>query len=370
MILDWDHFSLDVFRLTCEVQGIPAPTFQEEKRAEWVERRYHSLNLSDVSRDQAGNVLARVPGDPGKLPLVISAHMDTVFPLTFSLHMEQTGDRASGPGIGDNSLGVAVLVALPDLCRAAGIYDHGDIWLAATTCEEGLGNLRGIREVTSRFGGSVRAYISLEGLGLGTILHRGLGVERYRVTVNTAGGHSWVDYGKPSAIHELVGLAARLTARQMSGKPRSSINIGLIQGGTSINTIAAQAWMDVDLRCETEPGLLELDRRFLDLVDAAGCSRICYSLEKIGSRPAAEISREHELVRLAARVLSEQSILPCYDIASTEANVPLSFGYPAITLGVAKGDHAHSAGEYIEISSIGKGLRQIVDLIAGLWIPV
>jgi tripeptide aminopeptidase len=194
-----------------------------------------------------------------------------------------------------------------------------------------------------------------------------VGVERYRVRANTHGGHSWVDYGSPSAIHELTALATRLASQHLPRKPRSTFNIGLIQGGTSVNSIAANAWMDVDLRSENAQGLSETSRQFVKMVENASNRNVRFDLEKIGSRPAAEIPREHGLVRLAARALGDVGILPQYDIASTEANEPLSRGFPAVTLGISTGNRAHTAEEYIDISPISKGLRQLASIVSYAW---
>ncbi len=162
----------------CILQQIPAPTFQESQRAQVVLSRMHEIGLRDIHIDPAGNVLGRLQGHRSARPLVISAHMDTVFPTDFPLLLERQPDKITGPGIGDNCLGVASLLQLVPLLCENDINLPGDLWLAATTCEEGLGNLRGMQALTERFNSTPAAYISLEGMGLGNILHRGLGVER------------------------------------------------------------------------------------------------------------------------------------------------------------------------------------------------
>nr|HMN60931.1 M20/M25/M40 family metallo-hydrolase [Anaerolinea sp.] len=287
----------------------------------------------------------------------------TVFPENFPLTLEREPERITGPGIGDNSLGVATLLHIPRLLRENGLSLPGDLWLAATTCEEGLGNLKGIEALTTRFGAVPAAYISLEGMGLGNILHRGLGVERFRITAQTAGGHSWVDYGTPSAVHELVALAARLAALKPPRQPRTSLNIGVIQGGTSINTIAAKAWLELDLRSEAPQSLSNLARKVNHTVAEAQKTDLTLSLERIGWRPAGEIPNHHPLVELAIQTLENLGISPHVDIASTEANLPLSLGYPSITIGLTIGDRAHSAQEYILTEPLEKGLIQIIELI-------
>jgi acetylornithine deacetylase/succinyl-diaminopimelate desuccinylase-like protein len=368
MSVDWHALADRVVRAACDLQQIPAPTFSEDQRAAWVCERFQAAGLDRVVRDPAGNVAGRLPGGADARPLIMSAHMDTVFPLNFPLRLERAGDRLNGPGIGDNAIGLGALVCLPEILKAAGQSLAGDLWLVATTGEEGMGDLRGIRAVADRFGAQAIGYISIEGMGLGCILHRGLGVERYRVSVSTRGGHSWVDYGAPSAVHELAGLAARLAGLRLARKPRTTFNIGVIQGGTSVNSIAPNAWMDLDLRSETAAGLAELSRQLQRGVEGSRRKDVSIEMERIGRRPAAEISKEHDLVRLAARALSELGIMPSYDIASTEANEPLSRGYPALTLGVTTGDRAHSADEYVDISPVYKGLRQLVFVAANAWV--
>jgi len=172
-----------------------------------------------------------------------------------------------------------------------------------------------------------------------------------------------VDYGTPSAVHELVILAARLAALKLPHQPRTSLNIGVIQGGTSINTIAAKAWLELDLRSEAPHSLSNLSRKVNQLVAEAQKTGLTLSLERIGWRPAGEISNHHPLVELALHTLEDLGISPHVDIASTEANLPLSLGYPSITIGLTIGDRAHSAQEYILTEPLEKGLVQIIDLI-------
>jgi tripeptide aminopeptidase len=362
-----DALVKSTFDLACRLQQVPSPTFHEERKAVLVREYFSGLGLSDVELDAGGNVLARIPGHSSQKPLVFSGHMDTVFPENFPLTLEIGEDRALGSGIGDNSLGLASLMMIPDLLQAAGLTPRHDVWLAATTCEEGLGDLKGIRAVASRFGSQPSAYISIEGMGLGNILHRGLGVERYRVSVKTPGGHSWVDYGLPSAIHELSSLAAQLTTIRVPKKPRTTFNIGIIHGGTSINTIASQAWMEIDLRSENPRSLNDLSNRVRQIVESGHKKDVQITMEAIGLRPSGEIPPTHPLVGLVAKVLKEIGLDSVLDIASTEANLPLSLGFPAVTIGVTIGDHAHSVQEYILTDPIAQGLAQIIGIIDQIW---
>jgi len=178
--------------LACQIQQIQSPTFDEGERAAFMVDQFTQLGLADVHLDSTGNVLARLPGEiPGNKPILLSAHLDTVFSRQPELPLLRMDDRITGPGIGDNSLSLAALIFIVMWMKQSGRSFTGDVWLAANVCEEGLGDLRGMRALVEEFGDKVQAYIILEGMGLGNIYHRGLGVSRYRVHVETPGGHSW-----------------------------------------------------------------------------------------------------------------------------------------------------------------------------------
>jgi tripeptide aminopeptidase len=243
----------------------------------------------------------------------------------------------------------------------------GDVWLVANVGEEGLGDLRGMRAVVDRFGENVCAYLILEGMALGQIYYRGLGVQRYRITVNTTGGHSWVDYGKPSAIHELGNLIGRLAALEVPVQPRSSLNVGVIAGGTSVNTIAPEAHLELDLRSENGVALSQLVHQVETLVSTANRPDVEVSLELIGRRPAGKLPSSHPLVRLAKRCLQAQGIPPNLTIGSTDANVPLSRGFPSICIGLSTGYGAHTANEYVHVGPLFQGLAQMVALVEGIF---
>jgi di/tripeptidase len=275
-----------------------------------------------------------------------------------------------GPWIGDNALGTAGLFGLLWSIRDKRVRLPGDLWLVANVGEEGLGDLRGMRAVVDRFGGNLLAYIILEGMALGQIYHRGLGVKRYRINVQTPGGHSWVDYGKPSAIHELANIITKLIAIPLPDQPRTSLNIGVISGGTSINTIAAHACLELDIRSEHIQVMENLIRQ-VDIILAAanqpGDSFVRVTKEIIGDRPVGELPKDHPLVRLACRCLEEQGIQPNLNIGSTDANIPLSRGLPAICLGLTRGAGAHTTNEYILKAPIAQGLAQLVAIVEGTF---
>jgi len=366
--------------LSIAIQQIPAPTFQEAARAEFVRARFVEENLADIKLDGAGNVYARLPGKGSAKALVVSAHLDTVFPTSVDLHFERQQERILGPGIGDNSLGVAGLFGLVWALRERSLALPGDLWLVANVCEEGLGDLRGMRVVVDHFGSDPLAYILLEGMALGHITHNGLGVRRARITVRTSGGHAWNDHGQPSAIHELTALSTHITALSLPGTgtttprpgtgtttPRTTLNIGIISGGSSVNTIAAEAMLELDLRSESDEALEELAGRVEQIVRAAAKPGVTVESEMIGRRPSGRIPAEHALVRLAQDCLRAAGVEPHLNTASTDANLPLSRGLAAVTIGLTTGGRAHSVDEFINVAPLEKGMEQLIRLVSKAW---
>lgn len=370
------HLISRILDLAIVIQQIPAPTFHEQERAALVHRLFAEEKLSDVSMDAAGNVYARLPAShPSSLespsetktrPIIVSAHLDTVFPANTDLTVVRESGRVAGPGIGDNSAGLAGLFGIVWSMRERRIELASDLWLVANVCEEGLGDLRGMKAVVERFGSEAAAFIVLEGMSLGSIYHRALGVRRYRITARTEGGHSWIDYGRPSAVHELTRLAARITAMKLPQAPRTTLNVGTIAGGTSVNTIAAEATLELDLRSEDWNMLEKISAQVEHLVHDANRAGVEIDAQVIGQRPAGEILEDHPLVRLAETCLQDVGCNPHRNIGSTDANQPLSLGLPAVTIGLTTGAGAHTVHEYINIDPLQKGMEQVVRLVSGI----
>jgi tripeptide aminopeptidase len=361
-----DKFVRDILDLAIDIQQIPAPTFDEKARGEFVRKRFVEEGLQDISTDKAGNIYGRIRGDVGA-PLVICAHLDTVFPADTNLRLTRDPKVLTGPGIGDNALGVAGMIGLLWLLRAEGVHLGGDIWLVATVREEGIGDLHGMRAVVDRFGDMPVAYLALEGMALGYVYYRALGVRRYRVSARTEGGHSWGNFGRPSAVHELAKLIEKLDALELPEDPRTTLNIGVFSGGISVNTIAAEASFELDLRSESVSVLAELDEKAQMLISSASKSNVEIVAKKIGDRPAGEMPVSHPLAKLAADALVQQGIEPVLTIGSTDANIPLSRGYPTICVGITTGDGAHTMGEYIDVAPVEKGMRQLLYFVENLW---
>lgn len=356
--------SQKVLELAIQIQQIAAPTFAEGPRGEFVRDLFVREKLDDVSMDSLGNIYARLPGKGKKAQvLVVSAHLDTVFPAGTKLQVKEEASKVFGPGIGDNSIGVAALFGILWGLRERKIQLKHDLWFVANVGEEGLGDLRGMRGVVERFGADVIGYFVLEGLALGHVYHRAIGVRRYRITAKTRGGHSWSDYGQPSAVHELAALVTQLTQIRLPRDPRTTMNIGTIQGGTGVNVLAAEAKCELDLRSEDPLALTKLIMQVEDVILHWNYEGVKIQAEVIGERPAGAIPADHPLVKLAVRCLQEQGIEAALTTGSTDANIPLSKNIPAVVMGVTTGGGAHTLGEYIDVEPIEKGTESLVRFV-------
>lgn len=357
--------------LCIEIQQIPAPTGAEEKRADWVEERFRDLGLADIHRDDALNVYARIPGRHTRPALLVSAHTDTVFPASTDLSVQvdpETG-RIAGPSIGDNSTGLAGLIVLAEVL--VGMEQPPvDIWLVANSNEEGLGDLKGIRAAIDRLEDRLGAVLVLEGMGIGRIVHAGLGVRRYRIHADAPGGHSWGDFGSASAIHCLAALVTEITRLNLPQQPRTTFNVGKFSGGTSVNTIAQHASLELDLRSVAPETLAQLDEQVQRLVQRhqrhhqRAKSGVTFSVETIGDRPAGQIPESHPLMQAASAILAQLGIPERVDvrISSTDANIPLSRGIPSVCIGLTEGGDAHRLSEWIDPKPLAKGIQQLFYL--------
>ncbi len=356
--------------LCIAIQQIPAPTGAEADRAAWVENRLRAIGLADVARDELGNVYGRVPGAQTKPALLVSAHTDTVFPIETDLRLRCLNNGLiCGPGIGDNATGVAGLLTLAETLVQL-VSPPVDIWLVANSMEEGVGDLRGMRRAVDRLEKALGAVIVLEGMGLGRVVHQALGARRHRVSATAPGGHSWGDFGAASAIHGLVSMAEDIVKLQVPQTPRTTFNIGRIGGGTSVNTIAQDAWLELDLRSASVETLVWLDeqtRRIVERHARAHRARgdgLSLRSEQIGHRPPGAISFQHPLAQAAFTILQEVGIQERGDarISSTDANVPLSRHIPAVCLGLTEGGDAHRLSEWIDPLPLVKGMQQLLYL--------
>lgn len=344
------------------IQQIPAPTFDEGKRAAYVSDRFHQLNLSSIDSDSLHNVYGCLPGtDPNRPAILLTAHTDTVFDARTSLATRREGDRIYGPGLGDNSLGVAALLSAATLLRGQRL--PADIWFVANSREEGMGDLGGIKAVYQRLKDRVGSAIVLEGMAFGRVYHAGIAVRRLRISCKGQGGHSWLHFGRESAIHGLVRIGTAITHITVPDEPRTTFNIGVIEGGTTVNSIATNASFLLDLRSEDRDTLAALEAKVREVVAAHQFADLTVEIEVVGDRPAGRIPVSHPLAQLSRQVLESIGITAVFEMGSTDANVPLAAGLPAVTIGITHGSNAHRLDEYIETLPTAHGLWQMLLLV-------
>lgn len=345
------------------IQQVPAPTFAEDRRAALIQERFARHALEEVQVDEVYNVYGRWPGTDASRPaLLISAHMDTVFPAETNLNTRRGNGQLYGPGLGDNSLGVAALLALLDLLETHQIHPASDLWFVANSREEGLGDLGGIRAAWEKLGPRLGAAIVVEGMALGRIYHSGIGVRRLHITCRAPGGHSWLHFGQPSAIHGLIRLGARIIDLVPPEQPRTTYNIGLIGGGQSINSLAAWADLYLDLRSEDPASLRTLENQVLNIIEAVRSPELDFESQVVGDRPAGRIGTDHPLAQLAAAAVENVGYNPTFENGSTDANLLLAKGLPTVTIGITFGGNAHRLDEYIDTAPIPDGIWQLVLL--------
>lgn len=350
--------------LAIQIQQVPAPTFSEHARAILVEKLFRRLGLQEVHQDELNNVYGRYAGQDSSLPpVVVSAHTDTVFPAETDLTIRLTGNRIYGPGLADNSAGVAGLIMLGKTLFKHDIRPKRDIWFVANIAEEGLGDLKGMRAVVQKFGKET-IYLVIEGGSFGHIVHRAIGVNRFRLNVKAAGGHSWADFGQSSAIHTLGRIIAAIDSLEVPQFPKTTYNVGVIKGGTSINTIAETATLLLDLRSEDNDELAKLVEQVSQIVQQFNeQATVSVDFVQIGNRPAGQLDREAELVRWAGDALWEVGCRRIeYGASSTDANIPLSLGCQAVCIGLAYSGNVHRLDEYLDTTHLAKGLEQLLLL--------
>ena len=351
-----------------DVQQIPSPTFEEHERAAHVAQSFDTMEIVDTQMDDSGNVYAHIAGGNDK-PILVTAHLDTVFPRETDLTIQRHKERVYGPGLGDNALGVAALITLAEILNVSGWCPPGDLWLVANVAEEGLGDLQGMRRVMGKLGNHVGATIVLEGTAFGRIYNRGVGSQRYLIQAKAAGGHPWENLGSSNAIHILVELARRITNLHVPDRPQTSLNIGRIRGGTSINTIAQDAELELDLRSDDRKTLAQISEQVETMINQTiSDADASVTFEVCGSRPSGQIQEQHPLVQLAIHALQQVGCDKAkLDAGSTDANIPLSQDLPAICIGLTTGGNQHRPDEFITIEPIARGMKQLLLVALGAY---
>jgi tripeptide aminopeptidase len=361
------------------ISSIPAPPFEEQERAEYLCRKFQQLGLESADIDKEGNCIALRKGRSLDPLLVVSAHLDTVFPAGTDVTVRQTQGRLFAPGIADDGCGLAALVALAQSLEAASIETNGSILFVGTVGEEGEGDLRGVRYLFSvgPWTNQLSSFISFDGPGIDRIINRALGSKRYRVTLTGPGGHSWSDFGIANPVHALGRAISRLVSYPAPIEPRTTFNVGRIEGGASINAIPRKALMDVDLRSTSERELRRIDaffrRAMREAADDENATRrqgyppLDLSLQLLGERSTGETLPDSPIVGIAQEATRLLGVTPLLDQASTDSNFPISLGIPAITLGAGGASgNSHTLDEWYDPSDRARGLKRGLLVILGL----
>jgi acetylornithine deacetylase/succinyl-diaminopimelate desuccinylase-like protein len=353
-----DRWVADTIALT----EIPAPPFKEAARARAYAQMFRERGLTDVEIDEEGNVLGLRRGSGSGPIVIVSAHLDTVFPEGTDVKVRREGDRLHAPGVGDDSAGLAMQLALIDAMKAGGIRTRSDILFVGTVGEEGLGDLRGVRHLFNKgkYKGRAKAFFSLDGTGTDGIVTGGAGSKRYRVTFKGPGGHSYGAFGLVNPAAALAGMIAELYRIEPPKAPKTTYNVGVIAGGTSVNAIPESASAEIDMRSESAAELARLEQSFLAAVQRAAAAEnearstgegpVIAEARPIGDRPAGQTPESADIVRFAAAAYRSEGVTLTYHSASTDSNLPISLGIPAVTLSrVASGGRAHAPDEWIGI---------------------
>src|SRR5215472_14022760 len=367
-----------------EVARIAAPPFGETARGHWLRQQFTELGLEDVRIDDVGNVFG-VRRGLGKRYVSLSAHMDTVFPAGTPLNIRQQGSRLYGPGVSDNGAGLAALLATAATLRAAGVKHHLPILFIANVGEEGEGDLRGMRHIfsSSPHKDAIVYSVVLDGAGADTIVAEALGSRRFEVIVRGPGGHSWSDFGAPNPIVVLAHAIQTFVQVPVPTSPKTTFNIGIIRGGTSVNSIPESASMRIDVRSTSMAEMERLESALREALDKAveeetraGDSRLSAGrklsglsseIVTIGNRPAGELDRNARILQVIQSVDAYLGNAAQIQRASTDANVPLSLGREAIAIGGGgTGGGAHTLQEWFDCTGRDLGLKRILLTLLAL----
>jgi tripeptide aminopeptidase len=338
------------------ITEIPAPPYKESVRAAYYLKRFQELGFKDASIDTEGNVIGLRKGSGGGPKLVVSAHLDTVFPEGTDVTVKEKDGVILAPGIGDDSRGLAALLSLIQAMNANDVKTVGDVLFVGTVGEEELGNLRGVKALF-RDHTDVDGFISIDGLGITRIVNQGTGSHRYEMIFRGPGGHSFQEFGLPSAIHAMGRAIAKISELQTPPEPKTTFTVGTAVGGTSVNAIAAEARMAVDMRSDSTEELLKLEARLLDLVKQAvaeentrwNSDKISVEIKLIGDRPAGIVAMDSPIVQATQRAVAVVTRAPRVTFAgsSTDSNWAMSRGIPAVTIGGGgEGGNWHSRNEW------------------------
>jgi len=356
---------------------IPAPSFQEGERAAAIKPLFASAGLN-VQADSLGNIIGELRGATDKELVVLSAHIDTVFPAGTDVKVRRDGERLLAPGISDNGTGLAALIGIARAIHEAHLQPQRTILFVANVGEEGEGNLRGMRAIIEAYRPRLKAVIVLDGAGTDHVTTKALASRRLEVIITGPGGHSWSDFGLPNPINALVRGSVRFINTKVPQSPRTTFNLGQIEGGTSVNSIPFEARLKVDVRSESEDELTRLENALKECIaagvrDETGASRdrsrgkLDWKLQSLGNRPGGELASDSPLLaalRAADAIVGNDSRI---ERSSTDANVPLSLGIDAISIGAGgNGGGAHSLQEWYDPAGRQLGLQRALLTLLGI----
>ena len=379
--LDWLQANIsEINRTQIRLTEIPAPPFREAQRAQAVKELLESAGLA-AHIDKTGNVIGALAGSTAKSgqteAVLISAHLDTVFPPGTDTKVRRDGSRLIAPGISDNGTGLAALIAIARAIAAAHIKPNYTILFAADVGEEGEGNLRGMRALIDAYRGNLKSVIVLDGSSIDHVTTKALASRRLEAVITGPGGHSWSEFGMPNPINALVRGSVRFINTRVPVAPRTTFNLGQIEGGTSVNSVPYEARLKVDIRSESEDELVRLENALRECI-AAGVrdelessrdrskGKLNFKVELLGSRPGGDLRPDSPLIfalRAADDAVSNQSRT---ERSSTDANIPLAAGIDAIAIGAGgNGGGAHSLQEWYDPSSREIGLKRALLTLLG-----
>lgn len=344
------------------IAAIPAPSFEEHDRAVHVARRFREVGLNDVLIDEVDNARGVLSGGALHPHVLLAAHLDTVYPREAHQPPRRSGPELIGSSVRDNSPGVAALITLAAAFGATGVRPAGTLEFVCTSGEEGLGDLRGIRHRLRPQEVRPDSVLVVDGR-LGQIVHQGIAVRRFAVKFEAEGGHSWGEFGAPSAIHRIASLVHALSQTPVSSDPKTTYNVGVIRGGTSVNAIASTAEIQVDFRSVETRRVDNLAARLERLVKAEEEKGVRASITIIGDRPGGRIDAHHPLVAAVQEAHWAHAIETRLAAGSTDANIPLALGIPCVSMGVSRGGRTHSPGEWLDTTSLLPGLHLLADVV-------
>ena len=354
---DQPRFVKELIALT----EIPAPPFKEARRAKVYLEMLRQAGLADVEMDQEGNVMGVRKGTGGAGLVAVVAHLDTVFPEGTDVKVKRAGTRLNAPGVGDNTRGAALMLAIIRAMQAASFQTTSDILFVGNVGEEGEGDLRGVKFLMQKgkYKGRITRFIAIDGGDQSSITRGGVGSRRYRVTFKGPGGHSYGAFGLVNPAYAMGNAIARFSRIQVPQEPKTTFNVGVVSGGTSVNSIPYQMEMLVDMRSVDCAELKKVDDQFLaivrEAVDEENKTRstregkVSADPRLIGDRPCGETSLDSPIVQVTAAVVRAFGLTPAYGISSTDSNLPMSLGIPAVTIGRGPGARAHALDEWTDV---------------------